>query len=89
MLCQLGTNGVVPGADGDILGAVNSALIAAAKATLIMRMKAEILMDGENGQKYKHIKDNLEKKFSKVTDNYPTTVERAVYLLNTYKIKFE
>ena len=31
----------------------------------------------------------MDNDFSRGTDNYPPTVERAVYLLNTYKIKFE
>ena len=48
---HLETNGVVVGADGDILGAANPEQIAMAKATIAEIMKAEIFLDGENEQK--------------------------------------
>ena len=60
VLCQLATNGVVAGADEDVLEADNPVQIAAAKANVAEIMKAIILLDGQNGQKYKHIKDDLE-----------------------------
>ena len=75
VLCQLVTNGVVVGADVDVLGAANTAHIETDKATIEEIMKAAIFLDGENEQTYKHIKDDLENDFSKGTDNYPTTVD--------------
>ena len=89
VLRQLATNGVVTGADGDVLGAANTAHIAAYKITVIEITKVAIFLDRSNGQKYKNIKDDLEKDLSKGRDNYPLTVEHAVHLLNTYKIKFD
>ena len=83
VICQLATNGVVAGADGDFLGAANPGQIAAAKATVAESMKATIFLDGANGQKYKQLKDDSGNEFSKGKDNYPPTVERAVHLLNT------
>ena len=77
------------GANGDVLWADNPAQISLAKATASESMKADILLDGDNGHKYKHNKDDTENDFSKVTYNYPPTVERAVRLLDTHKIKFE
>ena len=52
-------------------------------------MKADILLYGANGQKYKKLRYDLGNDFSKGKENYPPTVERAIHLLNTYKIKFE
>ena len=88
VILQLATNVVVLGADGDVLGAGNPAQIVASKSTVSDIMKVSIFLYRVNGQKYKQIRDGLENEFSKETDNYPTTVEHAVHLLNTYKIKF-
>ena len=82
---QLVTNGVVAGANGDVLGATNPAKIVSSKTTVSESMKVAILLDGVNGQKYKNLKDYSEKNLYKVIYNYGTTVERAIHLLNTYK----
>ena len=86
---QLATNGVVLGTGEDVLRASNPAQIATDKATIADRMKAAILLDEANEQKYNHIKDDLDNDFSKGTGNYPTTMERSVNPLNTHKIKFD
>ena len=83
VLCQLVTNVVVVVANRDVLGAANPVQIGSFKSTVADSMKAHIFLYGENGHKYKQIKDYLENDFSKVKDNYPTTVQRAVHLLNT------
>ena len=88
VLLQLAKNGAVAGADGDIIGADNPAQIGATKEIVSESMKAAILLDRANGQKYKQLKDDLEIDFNKGIENYATTVERAVRLLNTYTIKF-
>ena len=51
VLHQLPKNGVVTGADGDVLRADNTAHIAASKATVAEITKVAIFLDGENGQK--------------------------------------
>ena len=89
MLCQLATNGVVEGANRDFLRAYNPEHIAAAKSNVVKIMKAGIFLDSANGHKYKQLKNDLENDFYKCKDNYPPTTERAVHLLNTYKLKFE
>ena len=55
----MATNGVVTGADGDILGADNPLQFASDKAVGTEIMKAAIFLDGTNVQKYKQIKDYL------------------------------
>ena len=89
VLCQLMTNGVVVGADGDVLGAANPAQIAVAKATIVDSTKVAIFLYGANGHKYKQLKNDLENELSKGKVNYPPIVEPFVHFLNTYKIKFE
>ena len=84
LLHQLATNRFVAGADGDFLGADNLVQIAAAKATVPETMKVAIFLDGSNLEKYKNLKNDLENDFSKGTDNYPPTLERAVRLLKKY-----
>ena len=83
LLHQLAKNGVVAGADRYVIGAANPVQIEEAKATVAESTKAAILMYGENKQKYKQIKDDLDNNFSKGTEKYPTTVKRTVHLLNT------
>ena len=85
---SLVTNGVVAGAYKDVLGVASPAHVAVAKTTVVDILKAAIFLDGENGYNYNQLKDYLGKDLSNGTDNYPTTVEHAVSLLNTYKIKF-
>ena len=77
VLRQLVKNGVVAGANGDVLGASNPAHITSDNPTVINNTKADIFLDRENGQKYKQLKDDLENDFSKGIDNYPPTVECA------------
>ena len=89
VLHQLARNGVVSGADGDVLGAANPAQIAVAKATIVDSMKVAIFLYGANGHKYKQLKNDLENELSKGKVNYPPIVETFVHFLNTYKIKFE
>ena len=48
VLCQLATNGVVSGAEGDVLRVDNTAQIAASNATVAESTKAAIFLDGEN-----------------------------------------
>ena len=59
VLLQLAKNGAVAGADGDIIGADNPAQIGATKEIVSESMKAAILLDRANGQKYKQLKDDL------------------------------
>ena len=56
VICQLSTNWVVVGAGGDVLGGANHAHIISDKATVAESVKAAILLYGDNGHKYKHIK---------------------------------
>ena len=60
VLLQLATNGFVAGSDGEVLGAFNPSQISVAKVTVAESMKSAILLDGENGQTYKYLKDDLE-----------------------------
>ena len=48
VLCQLVTNGVVAGANGDVFGAANPAQIVAAKETISDSTKAAIFLYGVN-----------------------------------------
>ena len=60
VLLQLAANGFVAGSDGEVLGAFNPSQIAVAKVIVSESMKSYILLDGENGQTYKYLKDDLE-----------------------------
>ena len=59
VLLQVAKNGVMVGANRDVLWAYNYAQTAAAKATVAERMKAAIFFNGANVQKYKQLKDDL------------------------------
>ena len=48
VICQLATNGVLAGANGDIIRAANTSYILVAKATVSDNMKAAILLDRAN-----------------------------------------
>ena len=89
VLSQLAKNGVVTIAEGYFLGEDITAQISSAKATVPESTKADMLLDMKYGQKYNHLKDDLRKEFSNLLDKYPLTVERAIHLFNTYKIKFD
>ena len=59
VLRQVAKNGVLVGANRDVLWADNYEQTAAAKATVAERMKAAIFLNGANVQKYKQLKDDL------------------------------
>ena len=69
VLLQLAKNGFFAGANGDILGVNNPAQIVADKSTVAEIMREAIFLDGVNVQKYKQLKDDLEKYFYKGIDN--------------------
>ena len=75
LLSQLVKNGVVEGADEDILGEANPAQITAANSTVSEITQVAIFLGSTNYHKYKQLKDDLEKDLSKDTENYPTTAE--------------
>ena len=75
----------VPPADQDLLIAATAVEMEAAKKIVRSKVLAAMFLNGASSKRFKMLTDDIANQFTFGQDNYPTTLEDAVRLLNNYR----